>query len=129
MHLLLVISDVHDSRNVGMILKVLNLNAVAKLCTPDYKGPTISVDEDPLLREVKALDRSDRVALVSSVVESFSTLVSPPSFLETHVNSLMGFHLDAECVVSTKNGTLHPLPLELHGYGANAKALPSETHR
>ena len=61
-----LISDSYDHRNVGIILKLLNVNAVAQNVVTNYKGPTIAVEDDPLLRDVKLPVKTDRTKLVSS---------------------------------------------------------------
>jgi hypothetical protein len=59
------LADAHDHRNVGVILKLLNVNAFAEhLAGRSYAGPVINVADDPLLRDVKLAVKSDRTKLV-----------------------------------------------------------------
>lgn len=91
----------HDHRNVRAILKLLNVNAAAQfLLTGGYNGPIINVDGDPLLRDVgSSSPRSvDRTKLLDTVFDSFYALASPPDYLLQHVNTTMGFSVDAEAV-------------------------------
>ena len=74
-----IFPDSHDHRNVGIILKLLNINAVAQhlqssnditsddKTSPKYKGPLIAVTDDPLLRDVKLPVKNDRSKLVSLI--------------------------------------------------------------
>lgn len=98
----------HDHRNVGIILKLLNVNAVAQLLFQNtYSGPTILVGDDPLLRDVKQATKLDKSKLVSSILESFAPLASPPTFLVTEVNTLMGFQIDGEAIFDANLKPLH----------------------
>jgi len=44
---------------------------------------------------------------VSSIMESFEGLATPPNFLSTEVNTLMGFHLDGEAIFDSNLKPLH----------------------
>ena len=87
----------HDHRNVNVILRLLNVNAVASLKT-DYPGPTIAVSDDPLLRDVKVAPRKDKTTFTKKAMEDFSKLACPPTFLLPDVNTLMGFEIEGEVV-------------------------------
>ncbi len=104
-------------------MKVLNLNAVAKHLTPDYKGkkklfpmkpafsspllagPLISVSQDPLLKDVRAVPSLPKGQLSSLATEAFSSLACPPVHAALVANSGMGFLCDAVCVVDAASGS------------------------
>jgi len=96
----------HDNRNLGATLKLLNINAAASKIFKNYKGPTLNICEDPLLREINISPSLNKVKLNNSVIEAFSNLVPPPRFLRVNVNTLMGFVADAEFVVDVKNNPM-----------------------
>ena len=66
------------NKTIGSTLKLLNINAAAKLIYPDYKGPTIGVADDALLKDIKVSPSLAKVQFTQSVMEAFSTLFPPP---------------------------------------------------
>ena len=94
--------DSQDHKNVQVILKLLNINAAASL-DPTYKGATIDVTDDPLLKDVKSLPTKDKTSFVNMAMEDFSKFACPPTFLISNVNTLMGFQIEGEAVFD-KNG-------------------------
>ena len=87
----------HDHRNVQVILKLLNVNAVASIDST-YQGPLIDVEDDPLLRDIKSVLTKDKEKLVSLAMEDFNKFACPPKFLVPNVNTLMGFQIEGEAV-------------------------------
>lgn len=76
------------------------MNAVAQ--TRSYDVATINVAEDPLLRDIKLTEKSDRTKLVSAILSSVESLATPPNFLSKNVNTLMGFQIDGEAIFDEK---------------------------
>ena len=58
---------------------------------------------------------------VSSIVETLETFASPPNFLATDVNTLMGFHIDGEAIFGAKMKPLHLS--EYDTFSSNASPL------
>ncbi len=56
------------------------------------------MDEDPLLRDVKAAVSGHKSALSKLAVAAFSTLASPPAHCILDFNTRMGFACDAVAV-------------------------------
>jgi len=119
-----------NNKNVGTTLKLLNINAAASMMFKDYKGPTLSIEEDALLRDIKISPSLDKMKLTQTVVEAFSNLVPAPRFLRVQSNSLMGFVADAECVLDSR---LQPLLVDdfCNSFGSRkpSKALPQGATR
>ena len=99
--------DAHDHRNFQVILKLLNVNAAA--CSdPSYKGPSISVLDDPLLKDVKPLMSEDKSLFIKKAMEDFSKFASPNKYLIPNINTLMGFQVEGEAVFD-KNDKAIPI--------------------
>jgi hypothetical protein len=77
------------------MIKLLNINAAAKLLYPDYQGstapvstaylllslsagPTMKVVEDALLKDIKISPSLAKVQFTQSVMEAFTSLFPPP---------------------------------------------------
>jgi hypothetical protein len=75
------------------MIKLLNINAAAKLLYPDYQGkttpantansslsagPTMKVVEDALLKDIKITPSLAKVQFTQSVLEAFTSLFPPP---------------------------------------------------
>jgi len=126
--------DSHDQRNVGVLLKLLNVNAVARFVDKSYSGSIINVAEDSLLRNIKLPERSDRTKLSTTVLSSIESLASPPDFLCKDVNTLMGFQLDGEAIFDSN---LKPIAIadhncfatQLDSQGKNLKDVPASCSR
>ena len=97
----------HDHRNVHVILKLLNVNAVASL-ESTYKGPTIDIVDDPLLRDVKSAPTKDKATFIAMAMDDFSKFACPPNFLVPNINTLMGFQIEGEAVFD-KHGKSLPI--------------------
>jgi hypothetical protein len=91
-------SDVHDHRNVGVLLKLLNVNAAAEYLHTDYKGPILDLRQETILMNVHATKSVDRMKLSANIFDTIHALASPPNFLQKEINTWMGFHIDAEAV-------------------------------
>ena len=99
--------DTHDHRNVQILLKLLNVNAAAKM-DASYKGPRINVADDPLLKDVKSAQHADKSKFIEQAMDDFSKFASPPTYLIPNINTLMGFQIEGE-VVFDKNGKALPI--------------------
>ena len=83
------------------------MNAAA--CSdPSYKGPSISVLDDPLLKDVKPLMSEDKSLFIKKAMEDFSKFASPNKYLIPNINTLMGFQVEGEAVFD-KNGKAIPI--------------------
>ena len=104
-------------------MKLLNINAAAKLLIPDYKGSTLSVQDDALMKDIKISPGLGKVQYNKSVLEAFSTLFPPPRLSNLEVNTLLGFVAEAEAVLDADG---RPLAVEefSDGYGAKTPSKP-----
>jgi len=112
-----------ENKNLGASIKLLNINAAAKLLHPEYKGPVLNVEEDPLLRDLKISPGLAKVQLRQKVLEAFASIAPPPRFLNLDVNSLLGCQIDGELVCDTKGSPLPVVELNTLPEGASKVAL------
>lgn len=98
-------------RNLGSMLKVLNVNGYASLlCSPTYTGPRITAgNSDMLLADIRGPDSQDKQKILMQVMDAMGSLASGPVFMATDVNTGMGFSVQGE-VVFDQN--LKPLKIE-----------------
>jgi len=99
-----------DNKNLGGMLKLLNVNAAATKIYKNYKGPTINISEDALLRDIKPLPSLPKVQFCQAVMEAFVSLFPPPRFILTDVNTMMGCVVDGEFVCEAT--TVKPLVIQ-----------------
>ncbi|KAJ9598378.1 hypothetical protein L9F63_010900 [Diploptera punctata] len=92
--------------SIASKLKLLNINAAAQLILPGYKGAVLSPDCD--VRNVPLTRSRDKQLLVASIMDSFSNLLPSATYLQTNINTGMGFLLDGECKLDSK---FNPLPV------------------
>jgi len=112
-----------ENKNMGASIKLLNINAAAKLLHPDYRGPVLNVEEDPLLRDLKISPGLAKVQLRQKVLEAFASIAPPPRFLNLDVNSLLGCQIDGELVCDTKGSPLPVVELTTLPEGTSKVAL------
>ena len=114
-----------ENKNLGASIKLLNINAAAKLLHQDYKGPVLNVEEDPLLRDLKISPGLAKVQLRQKVLEAFASIAPPPRFLNLDVNSLLGCQIDGELVCDTKGSPLPVVELSTLPEGASKVFFPN----
>ncbi|XP_065334990.1 FAST kinase domain-containing protein 3, mitochondrial [Cloeon dipterum] len=82
-------------------LKLLNIDASAGLEIKDFKGPRLEMQIHNLLTKPKRKE-----ILVRSVLDALQNLFPSPGFLNTQIDSGMGFLVDVECHVDAKGNAL-----------------------
>ena len=108
----------------------MNINAAAKQIYKDYKGPTLNVTEDALMKDIKVSPGLAKVQFNQSVLEAFSTLCPPPRLSSLNVNTLLGFVAEADVVLDSRGQPL--LVQEFSNSFGNSqpqKPLPEGGHR
>jgi len=119
-----------NNRNVGATLKLLNINAAAKVLYPDYDGATMTVEDDALMKDVKFSPSATKLQFNQSVLESVKTLCPEPKYCNLNVNTLLGFVTEADIVLNDK---AQPLPVEDYsnqfGQKEPTKPLPEGAKR
>jgi len=115
-----------ETRNLGASIKLLNVNAAAKLLHTDYTGPVLNIEEDALLRDIKIAPALAKVQLRQRVLESLASLAPPPRFLSLEVNSLLGCWIDGELVCNSRGA---PEPLQELKEKFPQAALPEGSHK
>jgi len=116
-------NQIFNKRNVGMTLKLLNVNAYATHIHSgggDYQGPKFDPKTEPLLYDRPSASASaDKRKLIENVLDTMASLASPPTFLAVGNsgggggNGLvtdMGFNVEGEAVFDNKS--LKPLPIQ-----------------
>lgn len=75
------------SWNPAQIMKILNVNAVAKHLTNDYAGPLVK----PSALQFQFGYRKPKKALVDGLIETTKNLLNSESHIRTQFNTGMGF--------------------------------------
>merc|ERR1712179_266986 len=104
-----LIYDANNARTTQASLKLLNINAAARLLYPDYTGPTIKVEEEGFLKDVKVIPNLAKAQFTQSVMEAFSTLFPPPRLLRKDVPTMLGCVAEGEFVCDS---SARPLPVQ-----------------
>ncbi|XP_075231980.1 FAST kinase domain-containing protein 4 [Lycorma delicatula] len=98
-------SQLDDISTISKV-KLLNINAAAKLISTDYTGPFLDSSTDFVDTEVPRA--KEKQTLVACVSETLSNLLPSSVYMKTNINTGMGYIIDGECVVDSN---LTPLPL------------------
>ncbi|XP_046435074.1 FAST kinase domain-containing protein 4 isoform X1 [Neodiprion virginianus] len=99
-------------------VKLLNVNAAAKLLIPNYTGPFLN--EDLNSHETFINRPKEKQLYVTSVHDTLSNLFASSTCLKINENTGMGFIIDAECYVDDK---CNPLPIGQAAKHSNATRL------
>jgi len=120
----------NSNKTIGSTLKLLNINAAARLLYPDYNGPTIKVADDALLKDMQASPTLAKNQFSQSVMEAFATLFPPPRLLRTNVNTMLGCTAEGEFVCDENAKPLLVQELS-NNFGSveSEKPLPPTAHR
>jgi len=125
-----LIYDANNARTTQASLKLLNINAAARLLYPDYTGPTIKVEEEGFLKDVKVIPNLAKAQFTQSVMEAFSTLFPPPRLLRKDVPTMLGCVAEGEFVCDS---SARPLPVQElstnFGTTESEKTMPAGAHR
>ncbi|NXI38267.1 FAKD4 protein, partial [Galbula dea] len=108
-------------------LKLIHINAAARLESPEYQGPFLPVQ----MLSPPGLGREKATPLQSSLREALAELLGSQDHGRFDIHTVYGWHVDAEIVVNSEN---RPLPLKdfaaphlLHSEGT--KPLPAGARR
>ena len=123
--------------NSGSVVQLLNLRAVADNLMRKGRNRGDLELEDEIFKK-RLVDSPARISLAKEVLGAFHSLAAPPNFIWQDINTLMGFHIDAEVVFDAKAKPLGPIK-ELALLGREqaskeetlppAKPLPKEAKR
>lgn len=72
-------------------MKLLNIDAAAQYLLKDYKGPRIPSNSD--IRKTDILVSKEKSEMVDSVVTTLKNLIQSDKFLQTGINTGMGFSI------------------------------------
>ncbi|KAJ8969212.1 hypothetical protein NQ317_012383, partial [Molorchus minor] len=86
-------------------LKLLNIEGVARYLLKEYNGPRIP---SSLIRDTNVVQTKDKMEMVDSVIDTLKNLIRSENYLQTRINTGLGFFIDAECLLDKK---CNPLPL------------------
>ena len=115
---------------VTVITWIINVTAAAKLLYPDYDGPTVTVEEDALIKDVKISPSSAKLQFNQTVLEAVRTLCPDPKYSSLNVNTLLGFVAEADIVLNDKAQPLAVADYSNHfGHKEPAKPLPEGSKR
>lgn len=88
-------------------MKLLNINAAAKLLITGYTGPTLSPEDN--IFSVPLGNSKSKTILLDALKDALKSLFTSEKLVKTDTNTQMGFLLDAECVLDSKR---NPLPVD-----------------
>lgn len=88
-------------------MKLLNINAYARTILKDYKGSQLSGDS--VIFETPLAHSKEKQQLVNGMLDALKSLMSIENYVKTHVDTKMGFVIDAECIFDPKG---NPVALE-----------------
>lgn len=88
-------------------MKLLNINAAAKLLITGYTGPTLSPENN--IFSVPLGNSKSKTILLDALKDALKSLFTSEKLVKTDTNTQMGFLLDAECVLDSKR---NPLPVD-----------------
>jgi len=95
-----------SSSSSAVAVKLLNINAAARMLFANYDGPFIKVADDEVFNDVKVSQSVSKAQFNQSVMEAFTTLFPPPRLLRTNVNTLLGSVVEGEFVCDLKGKPL-----------------------
>ncbi|XP_023036093.1 FAST kinase domain-containing protein 4 isoform X2 [Drosophila willistoni] len=95
-------------------MRLLNLNSYAHLLTKDYKGGLLPADS-PVYNVPMAHTKSKQI-LVNGMLDALKSLLPASNYVQSSVDSKMGFLIDALCQFDANR---NPLPLDKE----NAQAI------
>lgn len=72
-----------------MKLKLLNINAASKCCSPKYVGPVLA--EDSEIFSLPLEHSKNKNILVSGLLDALKSLFSSKELIRTHYDTRMGF--------------------------------------
>lgn len=93
-------------QRTGIKLKLLNINAVARLSMPAYKGPFLDLSD---FKDVIITQGRHELMLAKHVQTMLHNFLPPPKYIRENIQTNMGIFVDAELSVG-KDGK--PIPIE-----------------
>lgn len=72
-------------------MKLLNIDAAARLLQNDYKGDRLSATSNASIYEVPLTHSKNKNILVNGLLDSLKSLFASESSVRTHVDTKMGF--------------------------------------
>lgn len=109
-----------EEKRSGLIptvkMKLLNINAYAKLMMDSYSGALLSPNSN--VYSVPIAHNKSKQILLNGMLDSLKSLFTSQSLVKSLVDSQMGFLIDAECAFDSK---LNPLSLDKEH--SNAKRI------
>ncbi|XP_047472466.1 FAST kinase domain-containing protein 4-like isoform X2 [Penaeus chinensis] len=109
-------------QRTGIKLKLLNINAVARLNMPTYKGPFLDLSD---FKDVIITQGRHELMLAKNVQTMLHNFLPPPKYIRENIQTNMGIFVDVELAVA-KDGK--PIPIEdfttNFGEKVSSKPLP-----
>lgn len=93
-------------QRTGIKLKLLNINAVARLNKPTYKGPFLDLSD---FKDVIITQGRHELMLAKHVQMMLHNFLPPPKYIRENIQTNMGIFVDVELAVA-KDGK--PIPIE-----------------
>lgn len=72
-------------------MKLLNIDAAARLLQTDYKGDSLSTTSNASIYEVPLGHNKNKQILVNGLLDALKSLFASESSVRTHVDTKMGF--------------------------------------
>ncbi|XP_042866477.1 FAST kinase domain-containing protein 4-like isoform X2 [Penaeus japonicus] len=93
-------------QRTGIKLKLLNINAVAKLNMPAYKGPFLDLSD---FKDVIITQGRHELMLAKHVQTMLHNFLPPPNYIKENIQTNMGIFVDVELAIG-KDGK--PIPIQ-----------------
>ncbi|XP_066945857.1 FAST kinase domain-containing protein 4 isoform X1 [Macrobrachium rosenbergii] len=107
---------------MGIKLKLLNINAVAKLMMPSYNGPFLDTAD---FRDIIITQSRNELLLSKHVQSMLHNFLPPPKYIQENIQTPLGIFVDCEIAVDQKG---KPIPIQDYsdnfGEANSAKPLP-----
>ncbi|XP_064097833.1 FAST kinase domain-containing protein 4-like isoform X2 [Macrobrachium nipponense] len=107
---------------MGIKLKLLNINAVAKLMMQSYNGPFLDTAD---FRDIIITQSRNELLLSKHVQSMLHNFLPPPKYIQENIQTPLGIFVDCEIAVDQKG---KPIPIQDYsdnfGEANSAKPLP-----
>lgn len=115
-------TSVAQHLHMGIKLKLLNINSVARLMMPSYEGPFLDLAE---FSDIIITQSRNELMLTKHIQTMLHNFLPPPKYIRENIQTSMGVFVDNELAVDKKG---KPIPIQDYtdnfGESTSLKPLP-----